>query len=107
MDTLGAEVDQLVEIQRTIAINQALGTDTYTAEVLPGEVVCEDGVVRRATTAEAQGESFYTYEEPKDTQRVSVEQGRAEAMKGGLVYFRPDRRVGTGEFALVNTKEEL
>ena len=95
------EIDRIVETARTIEINRGT-TPLSVLEILPGEMICEDGIVRRGTTAEALGEIFYDYQPPKDTRVVTVEEGRALAAAGALVTFRPDRVVGQNEFAIVH-----
>ena len=51
------ELDVALDVQRTVLRNQAMGcSDTpNTAEILPGEVLCSDNIIRRVTTTEATG----------------------------------------------------
>lgn len=72
------------------------------AEILPGEERCADGIIRRLTTAEAQGDVYYnrTFTETGQ-RRVTVAEGREAAQGGQMVYFRPDGRLGEGEYALI------
>lgn len=101
MYTEEMEIDRIVDTRRTIEIGRG-GAPISTVEILPGEMICEDGIVRRGTTAEALGDIFYDYAQPKDTRVVTIEEGRALAAAGALITFRPDRVVGQGEFALVH-----
>jgi hypothetical protein len=75
------------------------------AEVLPGEVICEDNIIRRSTTAEAQGyDEFHkiAIEVPKDSRRVTIEEARKLSAEGANILWRPE---GTGsnveQYALV------
>jgi hypothetical protein len=59
------ELDQALETQRTVLSNQASGIEfPNTAEILPGEVLCGDNVVRRVTTAEAVGYDEFKEKNP-------------------------------------------
>lgn len=97
------EIDQTVETARTIEINRR-SNPPFTAELLPGEVICEDNVIRRGTTAEALGEVFYDYELPEGAVKVTIEKGRELAAAGQEITFRPNRVVGQGEFAILHTE---
>lgn len=73
-----------------------------TAEVLPGEEICPDNVIRRSTTAEVMGDAYYNREfEEKDATVVSIEVARLESGDGKMIMWRPDHMTGEGEYALV------
>ena len=60
------ELDVALDVQRTVLRNQAMGcSDTpNTAEILPGEVLCSDNIIRRETTAEAIGYDTFKEHNP-------------------------------------------
>lgn len=96
------ELDDLVDVNRTIEANRKTPS-TFTADLLPGEIVCTDGIVRRDTTSEAVGyDEFHAYEQPEGTRRVTIAEGREFAKQGLNITFRPDRVVGQEEFAIVH-----
>ena len=103
IDEMGAEVDSMADLYMRLA------TSSHTsipAEILPGEERCADGIIRRTTTAEAQGDVYYNREFTETGQkRVSIVEGREAAQEGYMVYFRPDGRVGEGEYALVEEEK--
>jgi hypothetical protein len=104
LDERAVDVDLLVEIGRTIEANK-VSAQGNTAEVLPGELVCTDGIVRRETSAEAVGyDRFYAYESPKGTTKVSIPVAR-KYQGEDVIEWRPDHVVGTEEFALLYTQE--
>lgn len=64
-DRFDLELDHALAVQRTVLCNQATGINfPNTAEILPGEVLCSDNIVRRVTTAEAIGYDVYKETEP-------------------------------------------
>ena len=71
------------------------------AEVLPGEVICTDGVVRRDTTAEFIGASYYAQNVEEQGRRVSIEEARELSAGDANIIWRPDGNVGQGAYALV------
>ena len=103
IDLLKVEVEAQRDLQVRLEHNKE-SEESYKTRVssllLPGQGVCSDGVIRRGTTSEAVGESFYAYEVPKGTVKVSIELATLEAIAGEMIYFRPDGKVGDGEFAL-------
>lgn len=102
MDSRAVDIDNIVEAARIIEENK--GGSTYTAEVMPGELVCTDSIVRRGTSAEALGyDELHAYDQPKGTTKVSIPVAR-EYQGNALVDWRPDHVVGTEEFALVYTE---
>ena len=73
-----------------------------TAEVLPGEEICPDNVIRRGTTAEAMGDAYYNREfEEKDMKKVSIGVAQLASDSGELVCWRPDGVVGENQYALI------
>jgi len=99
MDSRATDIDNVVETLRIIEENK--GGATYTAEVLPGELVCTDSIVRRGTSAEAVGyEKFYAYDQPKGTTKVSIAEAR-KYQGDKMIHFRPDKVTGEGEHALI------
>jgi len=66
LDTFEMDVDVAVDSQRTLLLNRAMNCSDIpnTAEVLPGEVICADNIIRRITTAEAQGYDAYMERQP-------------------------------------------
>jgi hypothetical protein len=102
--TREVELDQIVEVHRTIEINRDLGPG-LPVEVLPGELICDDHIVRRDTTSEAIGAEFYEYEFPQGARKVSIKEARQLANEGAMVTFRPNRQVGQEEFAIVYEEE--
>ena len=103
LDELGMEVDNARDLANRLA------TSSHTsipAEILPGEERCADGSIRRTTTAEAQGDAYYNREFTETGQkRVGIAEGREAAQEGYMVYFRPDGRVGEGEYTLVEEEK--
>jgi hypothetical protein len=95
------DLDQLLEVQHIVD----LGMAPAPAEILPGERTCEDGIIRRVTSAEAVGPEFYNFAIPKDMRKVGITEARQASLAGEMVWFRPDGRVGEGEFALLQQEE--
>ena len=103
LDELGMEVNEERELVNRVAVSS--GT-SIPAEILPGEERCADGIIRHTTTAEAQGDVYYNREFTETGQkRVSIAEGREAAQEGYMVYFRPDGRVGEGEYTLVEEEK--
>jgi hypothetical protein len=72
------------------------------AEILPGEELCKDNIIRRTSTVETRGNEYYKQEHNEDnTKRVSIAEARIASDAGAVVYWRPNRVVGEGEYALV------
>jgi hypothetical protein len=65
-DNFALELDVALDVQRTVLRNQAMGCSDIptTAEILPGEVLCADNIIRRTTTAEAVGYDTYMEKRP-------------------------------------------
>ena len=100
LDTFEMDVDASLETQRAVQSCKAMGcSDTpNTAEVLPGEVICVDNIVRRTTTAEYIGYDKYKAERPP-FYLIGVD---------GTVYFPEDSRWGRADGkARQSTPEEL
>jgi len=90
IDALGADADEVADLH--LRLMASSGT-SFPAEVLPGEEVCADGIIRRTTTAEAVGYDTYHNQEQIETgqKRVSIADARKAAKDGAVVYFRPNR----------------
>jgi hypothetical protein len=60
-DNFELELDVAVDSMRTVEGNKAMGCSDIpnTAEILPGELLCPDNMVRRETTAEVTGKGLY------------------------------------------------
>lgn len=98
-----AEERALLETLEIVEQNKAFGISPSYLEVLPGEAICEDAIVRRTTTAEAQGEVFYDYELPPSTHKASIEDAKKLSDEGHMVTWRPDRAVNKEtEFAIIH-----
>lgn len=97
LDQRAIDVDNALEIQRMVLQH----VDGSVVELLPNEVVCPDGVIRKKTIAEVVGECFYAYTEPQDAKRLSLEEAKLASLAGKCITFRPDGRVGEGEFFLL------
>jgi hypothetical protein len=65
-NTFDLELDVALEAQRTVLRNQAMGCSDApsTAEILPGEMLCADNIIRRVTTAEAAGYDTFKEKNP-------------------------------------------
>lgn len=62
-DNFDLEVDKALASQWTVLIGKGKDTSN-TAEILPGEVLCSDNIVRRSTTAEAIGYDAFKEKQP-------------------------------------------
>jgi hypothetical protein len=65
-DNFELELDVAVDVQKTVLGNKAMGCSDIpnTAEVLPGQVICADNIVRRVTAAEAIGYDIFKEKNP-------------------------------------------
>ena len=90
------DLDQTLELEHIVDLDMA-PTPT---PLLPGEVVCSDGVIRRETSAEVVGSEFYAFTTPKGAQKVSIAEATLASLAGESVLWRPDGNVGQKEFAL-------
>ena len=65
-DNFELELDVESDTQKTVLQNKAMGCSDVpnTAEVLPGQVICADNIVRRTTTAEAIGYDTFKEKQP-------------------------------------------
>lgn len=103
LDAEAAEADLIVEEVR-LTVKNSTG-QSIPAEVLPGEEICADNIIRRTTTTEAIGyDNYYNqaYAE-KDAKHVSIGVARLEAAAGKLITWRPDGISTSGtEYALVH-----
>ena len=95
------ELDVALDIQSTILRNRAMGCSDIpnTAEIMPGEVLCADNIIRRVTTAEAVG-----YDEFKEKNPVKMLVGAND----GREYSTEDNQWHSKEKKLrQSTPEEL
>ena len=90
IDELGAEVDDDAELHIRLMSSSGI---SIPAEILPGEERCKDGIIRRQTTAEAQGYDTYHNQEQieQGRSRKSIPYGKLAAKDGKIVYWRPHR----------------
>jgi hypothetical protein len=60
------ELDVAVDAMKIVERNKAMGCSDIpnTAEVLPGQVICADNIIRRETTAEAKGYDTFKAQNP-------------------------------------------
>ena len=65
-DNFELELDVAVDSMRTVEGNKAMGCSDIpnTAEVLPGQIICADNIVRRVTAAEAIGYDIFKEKNP-------------------------------------------
>lgn len=89
LDKRGMDVDVLVDVKRTVDFELA---PTFTAEVLPGESICDDNIIRRTTTAESRGDAFYAQLEGnvENGKKVSLGVARLAASDGKMVTWFKD-----------------
>jgi hypothetical protein len=106
LSTQEADFDAARYRRNIVLMNKELSdtqSEVSTAEVLPGELVCPDGIVRRGTTAEAIGDEYYNQAvSEENTQRISIVEAQVHSDAGAVVTWRPDRKCGQGEFALLH-----
>jgi len=93
MDMFELDVDVALDSQRTVLINKAMGCSETpnTAEVLPGETICPDNIIRRTTTAEAIDYDKYMERKPV---AMIVGAGRMVYDPNNNQWGRPDGVVG-------------
>lgn len=90
LDEVGMDVDVVRDQNRRLSVSSG---ESIPPEVLPGEEICSDGIIRRTTTAEAMGYDTYHNQAATEvgTRRGGIEEGRLAAMEGKLVMWRPNR----------------
>ena len=101
LDDLSIEVDEARYLQSRVDSSSG---QSIPAEVLPGEEICSDGIIRRSTTAEAIGYDVYHNQEAieANAERISIAAAREASRNGRLILWRPNRDVNPAtEFALV------
>jgi hypothetical protein len=98
LDKRAVDAMEARDIQRTV-LQKLDGPNT--AELLPGQEICSDNIIRRSTTAEARGEEFYSFVDPQGMQRVSLGVAKLKSGDGAVVWYRPDGVVGEGEYFLI------
>lgn len=98
LDEIGMDAD--VAADQTLRLKFSSGT-SIPPEILPGEERCDDGIIRRTTTAEVIGYDTYHSEEVTEEgmQRISIADAKQAA---GLVYWRPSNK----EYALVTLEAQ-
>jgi hypothetical protein len=74
--------------------------DKNTAEVMPGEVICPDNIVRRETAAEKQFNIAPSVEQAQGV-RVTVEEAKGLSDQGACIIWRPNGIIGESEYALL------
>lgn len=75
------------------------------AEVLPGEEICADNIIRRSTTTEVIGYDTYHNQVAIEagTERGGINVARLASLAGKLITWRPNRDVNPAtEFALIH-----
>lgn len=100
-DPFELELDVESDVSATVLRNQTMGCSDIpnTAEILPGEVLCTDNIVRRTTAAEAIG-----YDEFKERQPIKILVGTGD----GATYSPEDNQWHMKEKkARQSTPEEL
>ena len=92
LDKRGMDVDALVDVKRIVDMQIDAPN---TAEVLPGETICADNIIRRTTTAEHRGDAFYAQLEENivDGKLVSTEEARQASQQGAMVTWFKDHAV--------------
>ena len=65
-DNFALELDVALDVQSTVLRNRAMGCSDIpnTAEIMPGELLCADNIIRRVTTAEATGYDTFKEKNP-------------------------------------------
>ena len=104
LDKLGMDADVLLDLHMRLRFSS--GT-SIPAEVMPGESICEDHIIRRTTTAEAIGEDYYLSQEltEANTQRVPIDAARSLSKAGLLISWRPNRDTNPQtEYALTHAE---
>ena len=100
-DNFALELDVALDVQSTVLRNRAMGCSDIpnTAEIMPGELLCADNIIRRVTTAEAVG-----YDEFKEKNPVKLLVGAND----GREYSTEDNQWYSKEKKLrQSTPEEL
>jgi len=88
LDTLGMEVD--IERETYNRVHNSSGPG-ITAEIMSGEVLCKDNIIRRGTTAEVRGDEYYNnVKNPANTKRVRIADARVLSHAETVVSWRPN-----------------
>ena len=95
-----SEAQATAEARRQAALSRVLG-DGVSPELLPGEVVCTDGIIRRTTTAEHQGPTYDDFKAPEDAIKLSLEDAKKRTEEGAFIHWRPRNE----EYALLYTDQ--
>jgi len=91
-----------------LAMRQALKlNDANHAEVLPGQILCPDSIIRRVTTLEAMGEdAFFTLH--SRGKRITIEEATQLLKdKTANITWRPDGKTGPDAFAMTIDDSQL
>jgi hypothetical protein len=104
MDEEGMDADVIAAVYVNVALGKAQraeGLDSIPAEVLPGEEICADNIIRRSTTAEAIGEAFYAQLETNVVNggRVTLEDAKSLSDEGAMLTWFGTYAVLHGEEA--------
>jgi hypothetical protein len=97
-DGFGMDLDQALDVQQTVLRNQAMGcSDTpNTAEIMPGEMLCSDNMIRRATAAEVTGQGAHSAGTAYGSEKLAVLcdmysiAGSTENKRGGKRQSTPE-----------------
>lgn len=101
LDELGVEADELRDLNNRLRFSSGISAP---AEVLPGEEICPDGIVRRSTAAEVIGYDTYHNQVAieEGTTRAGLGLARLASLAGKMVHYRPNRDVNPmTEYALI------
>ena len=79
-------------------------TNENRAEVMPGEVICSDNIIRRETAAEKQFNTSTTVAQEQG-KRVTIEEAHKLSEEGACIIWRPDGIIGESEYALVMNQD--
>lgn len=93
MDEKGMDADVLAAVYVNVKVGKKQreeGLVGTTAEILPGEELCTDNIIRRSTTAEAIGyDAFYAQQREKvvNAKEVTLAQARKAAKAGAMITW--------------------
>ena len=88
-DNFDLELDVALDVQSTVLRNRAMGCSDIpnTAEIMPGELLCADNIIRRVTTAEAVG--YDTFKEKNPVKMlVGANDGREYSTEDNQWYMK-------------------
>ncbi len=102
LDEVGMDVDVVRDQNARLSVSSG---QSIPPEVLPGEEICSDNVIRRATTAEAIGYDTYHNQAATEagTERGGITLGKLAALAGKLIMWRPNRDTNPStEYVLIH-----